>query len=400
MKVYLHDLKRWSDYGDYIYGIVYMDKTYVEYGYFQLSLECVPIDLLRNYGDFCYAMNNSVIKVPIEWCDKKAAYVVKGKGRKGVYSRRFNYPLKRKYNLCKLAIRQRFEVNEHDVYLDHLSQFTFGFEHETSDGNIPWFDCLNFDLIPLYDGSISGHEYVSLPLTFTNVIPTLTKHLSLLKNHTIFNHNCSLHIHFGNFPIEKDTIVRLTKYWSTFQYDLLQYLPPWSYQVELYKDNHKAYNQPLNIRNFDDWFEATTGNIYGNEESFYLPNLHDADENAKWNVKGRYFNLNIMHLISGASHKTVEFRFLRPTHNVFELKWYLIVLGAFLRFVIEHPDQRGTITVEKVITAIFPKKLAVNLLAAGKVLRHLSKFQQNIEDLGGLRDKLKQAYLKHFKFEL
>lgn len=399
MKIYCHDIKRWVDNDNFYYGIVYMDESYIEHGFFKLSVDCVPINLLRPFESVIYVMNADVIKVPIQWCDLRAAYVSDGRGRRGIYARQFNYPLNKKYNLCKLNITSRFHERAIDADLEHLSQFTFGFEHETCAGNIPWLECLNSDLIPLYDGSISGHEYVSLPLTHETIIPALVKHLTLLSRHTQFNKNCSLHIHFGNFPIRKENIMRLTKYWSSFQYDLLQYLPVWSYQVERYKDNHKAYNQPLNIRNFDFWIEKATGNVYENDRSFYLPNQNDVEEVAKWNVKGRYFNLNIMHLISGEAHKTVEFRFLRPTHNLFEIKWYLLVFGAFLRFVIEKPNHRGSVTVTNVLSTIFPKDMASKLLSAGDILRHLSKAQCNIDDRGGIDDWFKQNYLKHFNFQ-
>ena len=58
-----------------------------------------------------------------------------------------------------------------------------------------------------------------------------------------------LHIHFGGFPINYQAIEKLVKTWRYFQYDLLKYIPEWSYEVEKYKDNNKAYNKPLNISN-------------------------------------------------------------------------------------------------------------------------------------------------------
>ena len=145
------------------------------------------------------------------------------------------------------------------------------------------------------------------------------------------------------------------------------------------------------------FYEKYTGNKFEDNDSFYLPNTYDANEIRKWEVHGRYYNMNIMHLISGKEHKTVEFRFLSPTTNYDEIKWYILVLGAFLRYVIEsNAKTYKGISVQKVITYVFPKDLSDKLLLEGKKLYNLHKIQINSKDFSGTNRYLKDLYLYRF----
>lgn len=295
------------------------------------------------------------------------------------------YPINKAYNLVKTF--DDFTIPEVDSEPCYLNlPFTIGMEFETCSGNIPWIKLKENALVPLYDGSISGHEYVTLPLTMKQV-PVIRRYIQLLKQYTSYNHNCSLHIHFGGFPVEFNKIDFLVKQWSTFQNELLEYLPPWSYSVEQYKDNHKAYNKKLNIRDLRSFIYRTTRNEIVSDADLYLPNQYDEDEERKWNVEGRYFNMNIMHLISGKSHKTVEFRFLRPTGRYDEIKTYILILGGFLKWVMN--NNSGKCSIKKVIEQ-FDDDTKIMLEHNMTVLKLLSKMQTNYDDYGGLNEDLKK----------
>lgn len=112
--------------------------------------------------------------------------------------------------------------------------------------------------------------------------------------------------------------------------------------------------------------------------------------------------MNIMHLISGDAHKTVEFRFLRPTTDYSEIKWYLLILSAFLIYVINSKDSNyKKITVDKVIDFTFPKDIADKLKLEGGKLYHLRKVQMSYGDYGGVNQYRKEIYLtKIRKFSL
>lgn len=383
-----------------IKGIVYFSPVYVEFGYFTKSPDNIPVEY---NGELNYIMSKDCCTAPIYWNNSGGYYTFNrnnANNLKTISKHSFFYPIDKCYNFSKLALKARKIGIVPELEYKFIHEFTFGIEYETSAGNIPWLELLENNLVPLYDGSITGHEYVTFPLTYLE-LPLIRKHLSLLSTYTLYDKNCSLHVHFGGFPIKYEVIDRMCKFWKYFQWDLLNYMPSWSYYVERYKSNGKPYNRPLTVFNLKSFYNNYTGNEYTDDGSFFLPNRYDEEELKKWEVHGRYYNMNIMHLISGNSHKTVEFRFLRPTTNYCEIKWYLLVLGAFLKFSMSSKCiPYKEITVEKVISFVFPQTISDKLISEGKKLYHLHKIQINNGDCPGIDADLKNLYLNVCNFSI
>ncbi|MEG1495441.1 MAG: hypothetical protein RRZ84_07770 [Romboutsia sp.] len=375
-------------------GIIYIDAFYIELGYFNKSQLNIPI-MFR--GGIIYLDLLEHCSIPIYWCNNECCYSIDSANANNIIAvskHIFNYPIEQCYNFSKLDLSPRKLKFEVDPEFKYISNFTFGIEYETCGGNIPWISCLETNLVPLYDGSISGHEYVTFPMTSCD-LPIINKHLDLLKFYTEYDLNCSLHIHFGGFPIIYHKIERLCKAWYYFQSNLEHYIPAWSYYVEMYKNNGKAYNKPWNkLTTLSTFYKKYTCRTYTDDNCFNMPNAYDINEEKKWEVKGRYFNMNIMHLISGNSHKTVEFRFLRPTTNYYEIKWYILVFSAFLTYIIDTKNIKyNKCTVNKVIDHTFPKNIANKLKIEGRKLYHLHKVQTANKDFAGINDELKDIYL-------
>lgn len=393
--------KKWTTRG--IRGIVYIGE-YIEFGYFDLDINCVPI-LYRKDIVFLYRAENS--KYPLYWMNDICCYTLDPLKENNIieYSKHiFNYPIPRCYNLIKLNEVYKITRGNNsfeDPDFKFLPKFTFGLEYETSKGNIPWLECLKTRLVPLYDGSINGHEYVTIPLT-PEELSNIKNHLALLDEYTEYDQDCSLHIHVGGFPIEYNKISSLCNYWFYFQDILKDFIPEYSYSTELFKSNNKNYSRPwLEPYELSSFYQHYTNNVFVDGTSFYEPNSYDPNEERKWLVSGRYYNMNIMHLISGGSHKTVEFRFLRPTTNYSEIKWFLFVLSAFLNFVIKNENTNyESITLDKVLSSTFPENLVNLLKKEGLKLRHLHKIQINNQDRAGINQQLKEFYLKGSKFNL
>lgn len=401
--IYNHTIKKWVEKQstNTIYGIVHIDQNYIENGYFNISYSCIPILI---DGNVKYLYSKDSCKLPLYWSNTMGCYVLDISQANNIISPSkfvFNYPIPESYNFSKLHLCEKEVKCDLDPMFKYINNFTIGLEYETSGGNIPWLDCINTNLIPLYDGSITGHEYVTFPLKAEN-FSLIKTHLHLLKNYTRTDHNCSLHIHIGGFPINYEKIESLCKYWFYFQKILFKYIPVYSYYTEKYKDNGKAYNKPWHyIDDLSEFYESYTDNVYVNDNDFFLPNGYDVKEEKKWNVVGRYYNMNIMHLISGKEHKTVEFRFLRPTTNYSEIKWYVLILSAFLRYVM---DVNGldykSITLDKVLKNTFPTTFVDMLKQVSKKLCTLHKIQITNNDKAGINDKLKLIYFDISKFYL
>lgn len=397
MIVYNYSTKEWESYDSdtHVRGIINIGK-FIEYGFFELNHNSIPIEFNNN----CYFLfDYHTCTVPLFYRNDIGMYSLVRMHQNNIkrISRLcWNYPIQKCYNFSKLNIPKKAIESKPEEFKT-ISDFTVGVEYETAAGNIPWLDCLSNNLVPLYDGSITGHEYVTFPLSYDELY-TIKDHLKVLESYTYYDKNCSLHIHFGGFPIKYRYIDGLMKIWKKFQFKLLKYIPYWSYEVEQYKDNGKAYNKPITVDSLKLFYEGTTDNNYEDDNSFYLPNRYDADEVRKWEVHGRYYNMNIMHLISGNDHKTVEFRFLRPTTNYVEIKWYILILGNFLKYVLRE-DAICDITVPELINLSFTGKEKEYMHKIAKILHNLHKIQITNCDYGGINSKLKTYYLsKHEVF--
>ena len=235
-----------------------------------------------------------------------------------------------------------FKENERHKTNDAYNLDLIDFENSTNDfwqmpviqnDNFIPDDIIGFNYAKSSDKKNTGIHFYLDDYQFERIWNDPDEYVELLKYYTTYNKDCSIHIHFGGFPINMECIDRLVKCWGYFQNMLLDYIPRYSYQVERYKSNGKAYNKPLSIRDLRRFIYQTTGNIIESDSDLYLPNEYDRTEDRKWNVTGRYYNMNIMHLVSGNEHKTVEFRFIRPTYHYDEIKTYILVLGGFLNWV-------------------------------------------------------------------
>ena len=113
-----------------------------------------------------WGMDYRLFKDTIKWNNRNGYYTFEGDWNNSKDFSKYmrNYPVEIVYNLSKLDLDEFSipEVDEDPIYKE--LDFTIGLEFETSVGNIPWMDLHENALIPLYDGSITGHEYVTLPL--------------------------------------------------------------------------------------------------------------------------------------------------------------------------------------------------------------------------------------------
>lgn len=211
-------------------------------------------------------------------------------------------------------------------------KYTFGMEFETSCGYIPEHLCYKYGLIPLRDGSIKGIEYSTVVLDNKNGLSLLKEQIELLKAYTMFDKDCSLHMHLGGYPIEPVHIFVLDVLGHIIQDSLEQYIPHWTFTSENYKTSHKNYCKKLEpFNNFTDlYYTASCGTRYMG--SLQQPHPHDNNRSAKWNISVRYVWQNIVNMMFYRGCKTVEYRFLRPTYNFNKIVNWLYAFNAFLQF--------------------------------------------------------------------
>lgn len=280
-----------------------------------------------------------------------------------------------------------------DFYeLSKYLKYTFGLEFETSGGYIPEHLCFRDGLIPLRDGSINGLEYSTVVLSGNEGINLLRQQVETLNEYTIFNKECSLHIHLGGFPMVPDVVYNLYRVCKKLECELSTILPPLAFRSSEYKATGKDYCKKLpsidSLPNFNMLYAYLVGKNYMG--SFTQPHPRDITREAKWRIPTRYYWMNLVNLLCYRINKTVEFRFLSPTFNFNKIVTWLGIMNAILLFaektaplsmrVLDAEMSGGLATIVK---SVYPKDFAEVVLLGLKKLSLLTYIQsKNGDNIG------------------
>ena len=240
-------------------------------------------------------------------------------------------------------------------YTPLLENLSFGLEFETTKGHIPDRVLNQYGLIPLRDGSISGIEYVTVPMEGEKGLQCTADILKELKKRTSYSdETCSLHLHLGNIPRTKEFILAFFKVGMKIQDEMFQMFP--LYKKYNYHIKNKNYSAPLptfeilsqldpiiDSRNIDENFGIlykylSMGQDFksvGNNLENVLSHPADPNGNQKWNVKTRYYLYNILPLIFG-NKQTIEFRIHTPTYDVNKILPFIFMNSLIVNFVIRN----------------------------------------------------------------
>lgn len=250
------------------------------------------------------------------------------------------------YNNNNLEINRNIEK-----YGDVIKDLSFGLEFETTKGTIPDRLARPLGLIPLRDGSISGIEYVTIPLEGKKGLQSVVESCKLLKDRTEFDDNCALHLHIGGIPRTMEFILALYKTLVHIQddvYDLFPLYKKYNFGVkqndytkqlpthELVSQMDKVITSKNIVENFDILFTYLSQGVSfkGNYDSLDNVNSHpsDPDGNRKWQVSTRYLWGNLLPIIFD-NKKTVEFRIHTPTFEANKVLNYIIMCGSIINYV-------------------------------------------------------------------
>lgn len=300
---------------------------------------------------------------------------------------RFPYRFDRKYEACENF--RRFEgkqqvLNPDKAYcLSNYMKYSFGLEFETSQGYIPENICFRDGLIPLRDGSIAGIEYSTVVLSGNNGMALLEQQLESLRTYTDFNKECSLHIHFGGYPLDSEKLFNLYTLCKSLEGELQRIVPKYTFTTSCYKANHKDYcNKLASYRNFNQMYEHLVGRKFFND--FTQPHPNDIRREAKWRIPTRYYWINFINALCYDVNKTVEFRFLRPTYNFQKITLWLYILNAVLCYAENHMDEfSGRITLITIMRKVYPKEVAERIILGLEKLSVLKSNQTNNGDFIG-----------------
>lgn len=386
-------------------GLVYIDENYAEFGYFPESSNNIRIIY---EGSITWGISYEALKDYIGYDYLQGYYVI----GKDVNTNHFPpgkeiFP----YNLDRLTYNTKFAEhlfkgkqninNLIDFKFVNELPYTFGLEFETAGGFLPQHQLYELGLIPLRDGSISGIEFSTVVLQGNMGLNLLKQQIEALDKHTIFDKDCSLHIHFGNFRLNGDVLLNVNNLFCNS--DLKIYLPDYTFSTHLYKSNQDKnyceYNSKF--RTFDEMYAYLVGkNFYGD---LYQPHPRDINGTRKWNIKTRYKAVNFVNALCYDNPKTIEYRMLRPTYNFDKILGWLFIYGAFIKYA-ERKDiksstiYRSDISVKHIIKSVYSSEL-VNILCEFLDMLYIVKCtQDSVKDYYGMRIDIDDKIINYQTF--
>jgi hypothetical protein len=260
------------------------------------------------------------------------------------------YPVKLDYS-SNYLMEETIEIYKENILssssissaYEYLNNYTFGVEFETERGAIPFKYLAPNGLIPCRDGSISGFEYVTVPLSGEKGIQTIKNTCEILNKYCSCSPLESLHIHVGGYPRTMKALASLYRLCRIIQSEIYQLFP--YYYTNTSKFKRKGYCNPLPLledasSDSSEIFKSLYHHLSGGNSFVQFPSgSHPLDRSGqhKWDVSPRYVWCNMIPLIwNGKS--TVEFRCHTPTLNSQKVINWLFIIVAILKYAKKHSN--------------------------------------------------------------
>lgn len=270
---------------------------YLVYGYSSDSDSIITFLAFNGMRYDLFRGDKNLLKDVLVFSTKRGCYVStvdfpKGALLKEVYTKgsgEFPYNFAKRYeaieNFNIFNGRQQV-VDPKNYNIAKYLKYSFGLEFETSMGYVPEDLCFRDGLIPLRDGSITGLEYSTVVLEGNTGLCLLNQQIKTLKRYTAFNKECSLHMHFGGFPLTPEYLYRVYKLCKGLEDQIRELVPPLTFNSAEYKDNGKDYCKCLKpYRSFNHMYENLVGRQFFG--SLTQPHPNDVKREAKWRIPTR-----------------------------------------------------------------------------------------------------------------
>ena len=386
-------------------GIIYIDENYAEFGPVPESKDNIRImcegrkvwgisyESLKDYLGFdylqgCYVIGNDVNEHYFPFGREIFPYNLDTH----TYNTKFVEHLFKGRQLLKDQLEFKY-INE--------LPYTFGLEFETAGGFLPQHRLYELGLIPLRDGSITGIEFSTVVLKDNCGLNLLKQQMSELNERTIFDKDCSLHVHFGNFKLDGEVLLMVNNLFCSS--NISNYLPQLTFSTHLYKSNKEKNYCDMNQKyaSFASMYAELVGrNFYGD---FNQPHPRDINGTRKWNIHSRYKAVNFINALCYKSPKTIEFRILRPTYNFDKVLGWLFIFSAFIKYAeLNYTNNkyllRNRIPVEQIVQAVYSPELANILCDFLKMSHRVVDTQESVGDGFGMRVDIEDKVINYNTF--
>lgn len=386
-------------------GIVYVNENYAEFGTIPSSHDNIRV---LYEGQLVWGISYEALKNNLGFDYTRGCYVIGKDTNKYTFTfGRDAFP----YNLDRMVYNTKFEEhlfkgkqkykNLIDFKFFNEIPYTFGLEFETAGGYIPQHKLYELGLIPLRDGSITGIEYSTIVLQGTLGLNLLKQQMEELNKTTIFDKDCSLHIHFGNFPLKEEILLSVNNLFVNS--DIRRFVPQYTFDTTAYKSNQDknycAYNSRYHT------FQEMYGNLVGRNYygDLHQPHPNDLHGTRKWNIKSRYKAVNFINALCYDGPKTIEFRMLRPTYNFNKVLGWLFIYAAFIKYAESLTGKntscfRGSISVESIVKAVYSSELAEIICEFLYMNERIVYAQQSVKDYFGMRVDIDDKVIDYQSF--
>lgn len=268
------------------------------------------------------------------------------------------------YNLINLDTSsiQPSPKKMHDLY------YNVGIEFETSDGELDDQVINELGIYKLYDGSITGHEYTSIPYDNT----TLGNYFDFLdysSTFTYINKFCSIHINIGVGKYNPRFLIAVYKLYNRLQEEIDLLIPLYKRDfIFLAKKNKDHCKNLPYIPNIDE--QKILRVLFKNSNR---ENIRDSIAlTPKYNQNWRYFALNLTKYVD--NQKVVEFRVLPSLHSKKYNFLFIYLFQAICKYAELNYDKivndRIKIEIEDVLS-IYEDSLKEKLISYTRQLKEL-----------------------------
>ena len=386
-------------------GIIYIDENYAEFGNFRESVDNIRI---LHDGSLIWGISYGRLKDFLGY-DYSSGYYVFGQD-KNVHC----FPQGREafpYNLDKhiyntkfeehlFAGKQKYENQIQFKYIDELP-YTFGLEFETAGGYLPQHRLYELGLIPLRDGSITGIEFATVVLKGNTGLNLLKQQIENLSKHTIFDKDCSLHVHLGNFTLNGNALLAVNNLFVNS--NIQRYLPELTFYTNMYKTNtDKNYCERNNrFASFEEMYFYLVGrNFFGD---FKQPHPKDLTGTRKWCIKSRYKAVNFINAVCYNGPKTIEYRFLRPSYNLSKIIGWLFIFAAFIKYAEQNSKHvnilyKKQFAIDTILKSVYSPDLSNILCDFLDLMEKVVTAQHSVRDYYGMRTDIENKIINYQTF--
>lgn len=253
--------------------------------------------------------------------------------------------------------------------------YTFGVEIETSAGLLPRKTVDHYGILAVGDRSIGSAEYVTPPLHGDAGFSYLKEVMGHLKEATLVDDRCSIHVHVGSSPgttlndhkiqFNRMFAVAMIKLGCLVEESLYKILPTSRNPYNKYCHSIQRYSD-ISLEN---WKEYLGTFVFGPHENFdkaidmksyeYGKENRNKETHAGNWCEARYKWLNLVRAYTSCSSPTVEFRIWSPTTNYDKVRCYVLLSLAMAEMANNHAQEiinsTEPITIRDVVNTVYSK---------------------------------------------